>query len=603
MSISANFPNLQPSLLLDFANTKQLDNRVTFTRTTPAVYYDGKSTAVADQNLILQSQTLDVGPWTGESVTANTATAPDGTVTAETYNQGTGTTYHERYQSVVLTAGQTYTVSVYAKNVDGTYLNMTMYSAANVYAAAIFNISTGAVTTSGAVNWALVSSNITSVGNSWYRCSITFAVTTLVNLPTLSLVVPNTTTIGDYGLTGVFTGASKQIYLWGCQLEQRSTATAYTVTTTQPITNYVPVLLTAGVNQPRFDHNPTTGESLGLLIEEQRTNVLSYSSDLNNAYWNNYEQNLTSNTIIAPDGTLTGDKLAANTVNTVHYSYPASGISVSAGIYTASIYAKAGERSRLIAAIWGGSDYAMAQFDLANGTILQEASAGMASITPVGNGWYRCTVNRTIGAVTTYFSFGPYINGTFGPLTGAFPSYAGDGFSGIYVWGAQLEAANFATSYIATTSASATRTADDASMAGANLNSWFQPQQGSLYFESSYLKSGTRSPFQFGSSIGNRYSFYTSDATLNYFDGGVPFSTSFPNTSNKVACSLVNYDIAVAFNNATASSIPSGKALLNVDKFTIGSAYYGGEYICGTIKKMAYYPARLTNTQLQALTS
>ena len=92
MSIQANFPNLKPTLLLDFANTKQLDNRVTFTRSTPAVYYDGKTTAMAEQNLILQSQTIGNAGWllVNTALVSDAGVAPDGTTTADQLTFGSG---------------------------------------------------------------------------------------------------------------------------------------------------------------------------------------------------------------------------------------------------------------------------------------------------------------------------------------------------------------------------------------------------------------------------------------------------------------------------------------------------------------------------------
>lgn len=604
MSIQSNFPAISPSLLLDFASTKQLDNRVTFTRSTSAVYYDGRTTAMAEQNLLTYSQAFDNAAWSKyvASITADTTTAPDGTTTADTFTPtGTNPLVYQLSPS----AG-TFTFSVYAKALVDT--SVTLACTTGFTGVAVqFNLSAGtagSVTSySGGANATITggTASIVSVGNGWYRCI----------LANVTVTTSRAFHFGSGGTNGTSTGT---IYAWGAQLEQRSSATAYTATTTQAITNYIPVLLTAGGNQPRFDCNPTTGESLGLLIEEQRTNVLSYSSDLSNTYWDKFQLNLTSNTIIAPDGTLTGDKLASNTVNTSHYSYPASGIAVSAGIYTASIYAKAGERSRLIAGIWSGSDYAMAQFDLANGTIVQEATAGMASITPVGNGWYRCTVNRTIGAVTTYFSFGPYINGTFGPLTGAFPQYADDGFSGIYVWGAQLEASSFATSYIATTSASATRTVDSAVMTGTNFSSWANSSAFTVFTKVSRFANALpsqesiwsiaqSSPLQVVSGL-----ITTSPAYRAYFESAADMSVSYPNLANVQYSVIQAYQTdnfaacanggTVSTDNSGAMNIVSGFDTLYLGRFTSPQNQFNGY-----ISKFAYYPLRLSNTNLQALTS
>jgi len=85
MSISQNFPALKPSLLLDFANTKKLDSRVTFARASEGRYYDGQTVAKAEENLLQYSQEFDNAYWTksATTVTANATAAPDGTTTAE----------------------------------------------------------------------------------------------------------------------------------------------------------------------------------------------------------------------------------------------------------------------------------------------------------------------------------------------------------------------------------------------------------------------------------------------------------------------------------------------------------------------------------------
>ena len=111
-------------------------------------------------------------------------------------------------------------------------------------------------------------------------------------------------------------------------------------------------------------------------------------------------------------------------------------------------------------------------FNLSTGT----ASGTGASIVSVGNGWYLC-----IGTVTVNTTGSTGIN--FSINNGSTNSYTGDGYSGIYLWGAQLEAGAFPTSYIPTTSASVTRNADVASMTGTNFSSWYRQDAGCFYAE------------------------------------------------------------------------------------------------------------------------
>jgi len=126
MAIAQNFPNIVPSLNLSFALTKALDPRITYARASTATYY-GTRTALAEQNLLLQSQTFNVAPWAtsaGATVTANTATAPDGTVTADTLVCAAGSDWI-RQPVAIPTAANRYTQSIYAKENASTAFTMT----------------------------------------------------------------------------------------------------------------------------------------------------------------------------------------------------------------------------------------------------------------------------------------------------------------------------------------------------------------------------------------------------------------------------------------------------------------------------------------------
>ena len=588
MSISANFPNVKPSLLLDFANAKQLPPSVTFTRSTPAVYYDGKTTAMAEQNIFQQSQTFDNAYWNKfqATITANSTTAPDGTNTADTFTEGTGTIPSLYVNAGAKEVNEIFTLSIYAKANGRNYFLLKQRFANDDYIVAIYDLSAPSVSkTQAGTNDTIISTSITSVGNGWYRLTLTGSIGGTLNAETLfglsDTGTPTIDTDGNISYTGDGTSGA---YVWGAQLEQRSSATAYTATTTAPITNYNPVPLTAGGGQPRFDHNPTTSESLGLLIEEQRTNLFTYSQNFTDVSW--VKTGTTVESAVAPDGTLSAAKLSATTSTSDKNIYKA--FTTTAQNYTMSLYAKAGGINSLAFYYSSNNAGPYPQFNLSNGTA---TSGGVMQ--SVGNGWYKCSHTFTAVSVTNLLAI--YINST--------SSMTGNGFDGIYIWGAQVEVGSFATSYIPTASAAATRALDYVEMTGTNFSSWFQQQQGSLYIESNFPRSSTRTPAQFASSTSNRYGFYFSNADFNYFDGSVNSVSSIASTSSKIAGSLVNYDIAVAFDNNSAIAVTGEKSLSNVNTFVIGSAFGVGETICGTIKKIAYYPARLTNAQLQALTS
>jgi hypothetical protein len=568
MSIQSNFPNLKPSLLLDFANTKQLDNRITFIRSTPAVYYDGKTTAMAEQNLLTYSQNSTTN-WTvtNNTSTLSATTAPDGTSTAISLVPTTATTdEHLIYQAFTGT-DQPYTFSVYAKANGYNWVFLRPQIGGNL-AWASFNLSAGTI---GTVN-SDVTATITSVGNGWYRCTATRTMQS----------------IGCYFVVGVanadnhpsFAGnGTSGAYIWGAQLEQRTSVTAYTPTTTQPITNYIPVLLSAGGNQARFDCNPTTGESLGLLIEEQRTNLASYSSDYNASGWNlRSGMTVVGSSGIAPDGTLTAS-LASQAASFDGYVYKTQSVLSSNTTYTMSIWARA---------IFGSPQIQFNAF--------WTASSSTSTAVSISSSWTRYTFTFTTGTVGGQ-DWGFYVKNNGSAL----------------VWGFQLEAGSFATSYIATTSASATRTADVAVMTGTNFSSWFNYGQMTIYWEAAgYYNDGGFEVFDLdsGNNTGRIRTRFGSASQVDQIDSGgnlvvtLDGGTVTANAFSKLATGLTQSSQALSFNNGSVvtSSAPF-TSLPMPTAARIGTNWVPSEFLNGTIKKIAFYPIKATNAQLQALTS
>ena len=559
-------PAIYPSLNLDFANGKQLDPRITFSRNTVATYYDGKSVAVAEQNLLLQSN-MGISPWFGLAslspvVTANTATAPDGTTTATSLLFSAQ--YQNRIQTVSAVIGLTYTFSFYAQNITGNTA-LTIF-----YDSGLFS----AITTTA----------------SWARHSITF-VASIVN-PSFGIQDRNSS---GFGTTLV----------WGAQLEQRSSATAYTPTTSSPITNYIPVLKTASAGVPRFDYDPITKKPLGLLIEEGRTNLLTYSSDFSNAAWIKSNSTVTSAANVAPDGTQTAFNLIEDALTNIHAINQNPSGTTAIGAYTLSVYAKYnGRQLRLVTSLNGGSSTPI--FNLQTGVVI----SGTGTITSVGNGWYRCTSTAT--STGSSAGYAQYIQTA--KSDGAF-NYTGDGYSGIYIWGAQLEAGAFATSYIPTVATTVTRAADQASMTGTNFSSWYNQAQGSLYAEGdtvstvnallAIISDGSTSNLLgigHGASTNTANSYYNSVLQTNFGSLGVVWNIK---TVGKVILSLSTNNSNAACNGVagtvdTVCTMPS-----NVTRLDIGSwvSVSGVQPLNGHIRKLSYYPRALSSSELQGLTS
>ena len=548
MAINTNFPNVRPSLLLDFANAQQLDPRVTFSRSTTAPYYDGKTSVVAEQNLFIQSNTFSNAAWVATSATiASGVTDPAGGTTAFSMTATAGNA--TLYQTLTLTA-TAYTESIWIQRVTGT----------------------------GTINLTLDGSTLSpvTITSSWAK--YTYTATPSAGSRTIGIQI---VTSGD------------AINIYGSQLENRSSATATNITTTTAITNYIPQLQTAPINAPRFDFNPTTGESLGLLIEQSSTNLELYSQSFDNAYWNKANSTITTTANIAPDGTQTMQLFVPNngaTIGAATNLYRS--VTLAAGSITLSVYAKAKELTTFTLQDGSGNG---GNFNLSTVTPIN-VGTGVATITSVGNGVYRC--------VATIASAGANPNWFFYATAGT-----ANGYNGIYIWGAQLEALAFPTSYIATTSAQVTRASDNASMTGTNFSSWYNNgAQGTFYSDLNFINNVNAYVVGFSSS------FYTSPLRTfggtqwEMFDGVSDkiFNSGSPTTTN------TNYKVAVSWaNGATSSLCQNGSVIGTVTPagyftgftgITIGAQPNSATITSIRIKKLAYYPINFTNAQNQALT-
>lgn len=581
MSIKDNFPALKPSLLLDFANTKTLDPRVTFARASEARYYDGVSVAKAEENLLLRSQEFDNAAWTkfNTTVTANAEIAPDGTTTAETITASSGASQKYLNQAFSLTAGEA-VASVYVKAGTNSFFQISFGTQSSTYAN--FDVSTGATGTSGSV----ISSSIESIGGGWHRCVVVF---TNVNATSLNLVLVSSDSA--LRLESWTAAGTETVFLWGAQLEQRSSVTAYTPTTDQPITRYQPVLQTAEANVARSDHDPVTGESLGRLVEESRTNLLTYSEDFSNATWNKTNATISANQVVAPDGTLTADKLVEDTATGNHTTY--QNITTSATPYYFSVFLKAAERSRI--SLWVGAT-TLIDIDLSSGAVI--VSGNNVEVVDVGGGWFRVVAFRS-NIDTNLRSWGVFVRDDSGNL-----SYTGDGYSGIYVWGAQLEVGSFPTSYIKTEASQVTRAADNASMTGTNFSEWYRADEGTFYIEMRQPVANTQM-FAVAATDGvsKQISLYFTGASVigAYVVDSAGVQANIGNTAvsanvfGKSAVAYKRNDFAISTNGVSAATDTSGTVPI-VDRLVLRSS---GSF---TFRKIAYYPQRLSNTNLQALT-
>jgi hypothetical protein len=189
---------------------------------------------------------------------------------------------------------------------------------------------------------------------------------------------------------------------------------------------------------PRITFSRTTNATVtgsNGLIQYAPHNLLTFSEQFDNAAWLKNNATVTANATVAPDGTLTADKLIATAVTSAHFLRRDITTATQA---TFSTYAKAAEETSVFIGNATGSSGCL--FNLETGVATPTPSS-TGTITPVGNGWFRCSVTRLVWADWQYISLR---SNTTSP-------YPGDGTSGLFIWGAQLELGSTATTYNSTT--------------------------------------------------------------------------------------------------------------------------------------------------------
>jgi hypothetical protein len=372
------------------------------------------------------------------------------------------------------------------------------------------------------------------------------------------------------------------------------------------------VLQTAPSGVARFDHNPTTTESLGLLIEEQRTNLLTYSEDYTNVAWTKSNATVTADTIVAPDGTLTGDLLSV--VSSGRSYILSSANTASNTVLSGSIFVKAGNQNNVCLTASIGNVGVRQWFNLATATSGSTISLSggvktSSEITSIGNDWYRISLSMTASAGVIQYLILDVVTGD--------NVLSGNSGDNVYIWGAQLEAGAFPTSYIPTVASQVTRSADSASMTGANFSSWYRQDEGTVYVESQPISLTAQGHNTAGITDGSSSNaFYIQMFTAsNVFDYAVAnvgtiqavFSTGVapvPNVDYKNAFAYKTNDFAASFNGGAIQTDTLGIVPPNMNTLAIGNLFVGSSQpLTGHIKKISYFPARLSNEELQEMTS
>lgn len=350
------------------------------------------------------------------------------------------------------------------------------------------------------------------------------------------------------------------------------------------------------VNEPRFDYDPVTLAPKGLLIEEQRTNLCLYSRELDSVLYTQWQFSIgagawaPTETTVAPDGTVSGRTYTAVVGGNANTGYQVMAVTA-ATVYTWSLYVKLGTLPQ--------NELKIAFRDDTAGVFIAQDIA--PTLISVGGGWGRLTYTLTTPVGCGLLRC--YVIRNTGPAVGGTVSF----------WGAQLEAGAFPTSYIPTTTAAATRAADVAVMTGSNFSSWYRQDEGTLFADAGVLSVG-----------------YTGGVLLDIGAGGAFGTTAYLNWNGsawgvnpttapvsmlsgvtttspaKIAAALSANNTVVAANGIlgavdTSCAMPASPTTLSIG--VRGWSSGNGNFFNGHIRRIAYFPRRLANSELQAITS
>jgi hypothetical protein len=599
----------QASLDLRFADNKNLtdavtgSNLVTFTRASSGTFVGSDGVLrTAVTNLLLQSEDFST-TWTragilafGSGSTLNTATAPDGASTADLITEDTATSTHVTTQgSLSFTSGTNYTVSCFVKRGTGS-----RNAAIGLRVAAFsggprvnIDLSTGATTLSGS-GGTIVSQ---AYPGGWWRVSLTATATaTVTSFVDISFV----SGVSTLSYTGDGTSG---IYLWGAQLEQSST-----------VGEYIPTTSTIN-SAPRFDHNPTTGESLGLLVEEARTNSVT-NNTMVGAVAGTPGTIPTGWLFASVAGGLTREIIGVGTESGISYIdirffgtttnangcaiAPGNGAALTGQTWTGSTYWK----------LVGGSNAGVSAFNIGlieetlGGVFVTGAFYGQTAPTSAPLITQRPTATRTLTGGVTVAQLRHTIQ--LGILTATAIDIT------LRIGLPQLEQGAFATSPILTSTAAATRSADVASITGSAFSSWYRQDEGTVFADINTAPVATiaQGVFDLSEGAGSERMFQRRNTggqiVTAITDNGVVQgdfgSVSVPASSRaKSGLAYRLDDFALAINGSISGTDTSG-TVPTPNGIHIGQNLASGQTINGTIRRLSFWPQRLANSTIQTLT-
>lgn len=539
-------------------------------------------------NSALQSNNFSNASWTKSNVNiAGSIADPNGGTTAFSMAGSSSTSNAKNIaQAIFSSTSDVKTFSIYAKANTHSFIQVKLQSA-GVHVN--FDLTNGTLS-----NGASAVGTITSIGGGWYRCQMT-------------TTAASTNTVGAVQLVDSLSAANNEsstttnsVYIWRSQAQTGDFATNYIDTTTAAVTQG-PV-----TNLPRLDYFGSTCPQL--LMEPTRTNLHTYSQMIDNAAWTKVGTSASGNVVVSPDGYTNADVMVEDTTNAVHTIRRS--ISVTSGtVYSFSSFVKQGSGTRRFGIVLPTAGFGSAQvvsFNLINGTFTTSSGSITGKIENYGNGWYRCIATSTATATNASVTINYALMNS-----STYETYIGDGTSSLYVWGAQVEAGAYATSYIPTTAATVTRNNDDCSKTG--ISDLIGQTEGTLFYDMDIeLLSGTTSATLTNvndGSVNNRLRIVTATSSrirfLAQINGGV---TTLDYTFSGIYTTRTRIKIAIGYKSGDSVIYINGiRRFTSASTLTISSPLSANSIVNATeatkFNQVLLFKTRLTDDQLATLTT